>query len=180
MQPGTVQGGGKTTVGNNNLFMAYVHVAHDCIVGDQNVLANCAQLAGHVTIQNMTVLGGVCAVHQFVVVGDMAMVAGGSMLKQDLPPFCMADGFRAGLRGLNSIALQRRNISAQARVAIKNVYKIIFSDNHPTIQDAIKHVDPSDASYAEVQKFINFIRDSKRGVIRPLSAMRSGEYADET
>lgn len=178
MQPGTVQGGGKTIVGNENLFMAYVHVAHDCIVGNQNVLANGTQLAGHVTVQNMTVLGGLSAVHQFVVVGDMGMISGASMLKQDLPPYCMADGFRAYLRGLNSVALQRRNVSPEARAAIKNAYKVIFMDNHPTIDDAIAHLAKEDLNHSEIQNFISFIRNSKRGVIRPISA-KNGDIGDE-
>lgn len=168
IQPGTIQGGGETKVGHENLLMAYVHIAHDCIVGNQNVIANSTQLAGHVTIQNMTVLGGLSAVHQFVNVGDMGMVAGGSMLKQDLPPYCMADGFRAVLRGLNSVGLQRRNVSAQARNAIKNAYKIIFLDNYPTVEEAISNVTAEDLHYQEVENFISFIRNSKRGVIRPL------------
>lgn len=178
MQPGTIQGGSKTIVGDENLFMSYVHVAHDCIIGNQNVLANGTQLAGHVTVQNMAILGGLVAVHQFVVVGDMGMISGGSMLKQDLPPYCMADGFRAGLRGLNSVALQRRNVSPAARNAIKNAYKTIFLDNHPTIEDAVTHIPPEDLNYIEIQTFISFIRNSKRGVIRPLSLSRNSELND--
>ena len=179
MQPGTVQGGGKTTVGNENLFMAYVHIAHDCIVGNQNVFANGATLAGHVTVQNKAVLGGLVAVHQFVVVGDMGMISGGSMLKLDLPPYCVADGFRASLRGLNIIALQRRDVVPEVRNAIKNVYKIIFMDNHPTIEDAITQISHEDLTYPEIQSFISFIRNSKRGVIRPISSTKNGELGDE-
>ncbi|MES2614578.1 MAG: acyl-ACP--UDP-N-acetylglucosamine O-acyltransferase [Bdellovibrionota bacterium] len=179
MQPGTIQGGGKTVIGNENLFMAYVHVAHDCIIGSQNVLANGVQLAGHVTIQNMAILGGLAAVHQFVVVGNMSMLSGGTMLKQDLPPYCIADGFRSSLRGLNIVALQRRNVSPEARTAIKNMYKIIFLDNHPTVETAISQIPQEDLNHSEIQNFISFIRNSKRGVTRPQSSLKNGELSDE-
>ena len=179
MQPGTVQGGSKTVVGNENLFMNYVHIAHDCLIGNQNVLANGTQLAGHVTIQNMAILGGLCAVHQFVIIGDMSMVAGGCMLKLDLPPYCIADGFKSGLRGLNIIALQRRNISAEVRAAIKNAYKVIFLDNNPTVEEAIAQIAQNDLSYPEIQNFISFIRNSKRGVTRPIFSNKNGDTGDD-
>lgn len=179
MQPGTVQGGGFTKVGDENLFMAYVHVAHDCVVGHQNVFANCAQLAGHVTIESMTVVGGLAAIHQFVMVGKMAMVAGGCMLKKDLPPFCIANGFRAVLRGLNTVALQRRNIPPQVRGAIKKVYKILFADGNPTVEDALAHISKEDLNFPEVQYLVDFVKNSKRGVTRPLSSLKSGDDGEE-
>jgi UDP-N-acetylglucosamine acyltransferase len=179
MQPGTVTGGGKTIVGDENLLMAYVHVAHDCLIGNHNVLANGTQLAGHVTIQNMAVLGGLSAVHQFTMIGDMAIISGGARVKKDTPPYCVVDGFQAVLRGLNTIALQRRNVSLEARVAIKNAYKIIFLDGHATIQEAIAQISMQDLSYFEVQNFVTFIQNSKRGVLRPLSSSKNGELGDE-
>ncbi len=178
LQPGTIQGGGKTIIGDENLFMAYVHVAHDCIIGNQNVLANGTQLAGHVTIQNMAITGGLSAIHQFVVVGNMGMIAGGTMLKQDLPPYCIADGFRARLRGLNIVALQRRNIPQVNRNALKNVYKIMFINNNSTVDDAIAKITSSDLNYPEVQILITFIKNSKRGVTRP-SVNKNGDNGDE-
>ena len=104
--------------------MAYTHIAHDCIVGNQNVLANGTQLAGHVTVYNMTVLGGLSAVHQFVHIGDMAMLAGGSFTVKDIPPYCMSEGGRAILRGLNMEGMRRKNISTETRNAIKIAYKM--------------------------------------------------------
>ena len=179
MQPGTVQGGGKTIVGHENLLMAYTHIAHDCVVGNLNVLANGTQLAGHVTIHNMVVLGGLVAVHQFVVVGDMCMASGGSIIRKDIPPFCMADGFRAGLRGLNTVALYRRNVAPNVRSAIKNAYKIIFMENFPTIEDALRHIPEEDMKHSEIKYFTSFIRDSKRGVTRPLASSTHAEESAE-
>lgn len=166
LQPGTIQGGGKTTIGNENLFMAYSHVAHDCSVGDKNVFANGVQLAGHVTIHNMTVLGGLSAVHQFVHIGDLAMLAGGSLTVKDIPPYCMSEGGRAILRGLNMEAMRRRNISVEARNAVKEAYKIIFLKGYSTIEEALNSITHL-MSFPEVEKFASFIKNSKRGVAYP-------------
>jgi UDP-N-acetylglucosamine acyltransferase len=166
LQPGTVQGGGKTSIGDENLFMAYAHVAHDCFVGNQNVFANAVQLGGHVTIHNMTILGGLSAVHQFVHIGDMAMLSGGSFTVKDIPPYCMSEGGRAILRGLNMEGMRRRNISAEARNAVKTAYKTLFFKGHPTIDDALKSISHL-MSFPEVEKFANFIRNSKRGISHP-------------
>jgi UDP-N-acetylglucosamine acyltransferase len=166
LQPGTIQGGGITTIGNENLFMAYTHVAHDCTVGSQNVLANGVQLAGHVTIHNMTVLGGLSAVHQFVHIGDMAMLAGGSLTVKDIPPYCMSEGGRAVLRGLNMEGMRRRNISTEARNALKAAYKTFFFKGHPTIENALNSISHL-MSFPEVEKFANFIKSSKRGIAPP-------------
>lgn len=166
LQPGTVQGGGFTRIGSENLFMAYSHVAHDCIVGNQNVLANGVQLAGHVTIENMVTLGGLTAVHQFVCIGDIAMTGGGSMVSLDIPPYCLAEGNRAGLRGLNAIGMQRRQISSQARQAVKQLYKILFLENHSTVDSALACVSEDLLVYPEAKKFFEFVKNSKRGVVR--------------
>ncbi len=166
LQPGTVQGGGKTTIGNENLFMAYSHVAHDCSVGNQNVFANGVQLAGHVTIHNMTVIGGLCAVHQFVHIGDMAMLAGGSLTVKDIPPYCMSEGGRAILRGLNMEGMRRRNVSVEARNAVKTAYKTFFLKGHPTIEEALNSISHL-MNFPEVEKFANFIKNSKRGIAHP-------------
>jgi UDP-N-acetylglucosamine acyltransferase len=167
LQPGTVQGIGTTTVGNENLIMAYCHVAHDCVVGNQNVMANCTQLAGHVTVHNMTVLGGMTAIHQFVHIGNMAMTGGGSMISKDLPPFCIAEGNRASLRGLNVVALQRRGMNSEERAAVKTAYRAIFLENHPTLDVALSHIEEGIKKHAPVAHFIEFIQSSKRGVMRP-------------
>lgn len=165
LQLGTVQGGGRTVIGNENLLMAYVHVAHDCVVGNQNVIANGTQLAGHVTIHNMAVIAGLTAIHQFVHVGDLAMTGGGSMVVQDIPPFCIAEGNRANLRGLNVIGMQRRGMDAAVRDAVKKAYKIIFSS--PTLDAALEQIDNALLKHPQVEKFVHFIKNSTRGVARP-------------
>lgn len=173
LQPGTVQGGGKTCIGNENLLMAYSHVAHDCMIGNSNVIANGVQLAGHVTIDNMVTLGGLTAVHQFVHIGDMVMTGGGSMVILDIPPYCIAEGNRASLRGLNLIAMQRRHVSSEARDMIKKVYKVIFLETHPTVDLALAKISDDALAYPEVKKFIEFIQLSKRGIARPQNSKGS-------
>jgi UDP-N-acetylglucosamine acyltransferase len=165
LQPGTIQGGGKTTIGNENLFMAYTHVAHDCIVGNQNILANGTQLAGHVTLHNMTVIGGLSAVHQFVHIGDMAMLAGGTLASKDIPPYCMSEGgiSTIALRGLNFEGLRRRNVTIDARHALKEAYKKIFLRNCATIEEALLSISHL-MHIPEVVNLTNFIKNSKRGV----------------
>lgn len=106
--PGTIGGGSKTIIGSNNLFMGYTHVAHDCIIGDNCIFANVATLAGHVECGDSVVVGGLTPVHQFCKLGSYAMVGGGSVVTQDIPPFCLAEGNRAILRGLNLTGLRRR------------------------------------------------------------------------
>ncbi len=166
LQPGTIQGGGKTVIGSQNLFMAYSHVAHDCVVGNQNVIANAVQIAGHVTIDNMAIIGGLCAIHQFVHIGDLAMLGGGSATVKDIPPYCVSEGNRAILRGLNIEGMKRRNISPEARSAIKTAYKIMFLKGHPTLDQAFNEIGTL-IQIPEVEKFINFIRTAKRGISHP-------------
>jgi UDP-N-acetylglucosamine acyltransferase len=168
LQPGTVQGGGKTVVGNGNLFMAYTHVAHDCIVGNENVFANAAQLAGHVVIENQAVLGSMSALHQFCRMGSLAMTGAGSMVAQDIPPFCMVHGDHAVLRGLNLVALRRRGLSNEAIAAVKTATKIIFWGKFPTVDAALaKCVEEGLLNHPPVVQLIDFVKSSRRGVCRP-------------
>lgn len=166
LQPGTIQGVGKTVIGNQNLFMAYSHVAHDCVVGSMNVIANAVQIAGHVTIDNMAIIGGLCAIHQFVHIGDLAMLGGGSVTVKDIPPYCISEGNRAILRGLNVEGMKRRNISPETRAAIKNAYKIMFLKGHPTLDAGYQEIGNL-IQIPEVEKFITFIRNAKRGITHP-------------
>ncbi|WP_292661160.1 acyl-ACP--UDP-N-acetylglucosamine O-acyltransferase, partial [Nitratifractor sp.] len=122
LNPGTEGGGGLTSIGNGNLLMAYVHIAHDVRIGDGCILANAATLAGHVTLGDHVVVGGMTPIHQFVHVGDYAMVAGASALSQDIPPYCLAEGNRAVLRGLNLTGL-RRNVERKTVDALKSAYR---------------------------------------------------------
>jgi UDP-N-acetylglucosamine acyltransferase len=176
LQPGTVQGGGQTVVGDGNLFMAYTHVAHDCMIGNENILANGVQLSGHVTIGNRAVLGGLCGVHQFCRIGNYAMAAAGSMVAQDLPHFCMAQGDRAYLRGLNIVGLRRGGVVASAVAAVKAAYKLIFLSGAPTVDAAIEMCREQGLLEVEVVKsMVEFLRTSQRGVMRPSGEMEASE-----
>lgn len=125
---GTTTGHAETVVGDNNLFMAYSHVAHDCVVGNGNVFANSATLAGHVTVQDNVILGGLVAIHQFATIGSYAMLGGGTLVGLDIPPYMIATSGKrdAKLRGLNLIGLKRRGFSDEAISNLKKAYKILL------------------------------------------------------
>lgn len=175
LQPGTVQGGGKTIIGDRNLFMAYSHVAHDCIIGSDNIFANAVQLSGHVTVENQAVLGGMSAVHQFCRIGDLAMLGGGAMLVKDAPPFSLVQGDHASFRGLNIVGLRRRGYSSADVEAIKQTYQILIRSPRPTLEESLAAVEagPGDqnpgkdlADPAVIAKIVSFFRASERGVVR--------------
>ena len=123
---GTSWSQGKTTIGNNNFFMAYSHVAHDCNIGNHVILANAATLAGHIAIEDYAIVGGLVGVHQFVRLGCHSIIGGGSGVNKDVPPYMMANGQRAKLYGLNTTGLQRHHFSEEALTNLKNAYRIIF------------------------------------------------------
>jgi UDP-N-acetylglucosamine acyltransferase len=161
INPGTDGGGSITKIGNNNLLMGYVHLGHDVIMGDNCILANGATLAGHVELGNFVVVGGLTPVHQFVHIGDYAMVAGASALAQDIPPYCMAEGNRAVLRGLNLTGL-RRNIPREEIDQLKSAYRELFEQGQPLQEVATKLFETSEAQ--SVKNICNFIINSKRGI----------------
>ncbi|MDD6056239.1 MAG: acyl-ACP--UDP-N-acetylglucosamine O-acyltransferase [Helicobacter sp.] len=161
INPGTQGGGGKTIIGSNNLLMAYVHIAHDCIIGDSNILANGATLAGHITLGSHINIGGLTPLHQFVKVGDYAMIAGASALSQDIPPFCMAEGNRAVIRGLNLHRL-RKNFEHHEVDRIHNAYKKLFFSNAP-IKEIAQEILESESDL-NVAKMCEFIINSTRGI----------------
>jgi UDP-N-acetylglucosamine acyltransferase len=142
--------------------MGYVHIAHDCIVGDRCILANAATLAGHVELGDNVVVGGMTPIHQFVKVGDYAMIAGASALSQDVPPYCMAEGNRAKLRGLNLTGLRRRLENRSDINAIKSAYKELFESNKPLIENAKEILEQDINEY--VKSLCEFIINSKRGI----------------
>lgn len=164
---GTVTGHAETVVGNGNLFMAYSHVAHDCIIGNGIVMANVATLAGHVTVEDNVILGGLVAVHQFSTIGAYAMIGGGTMVGLDILPYTIATpGKRdAKLRGLNLIGLKRRGFSDEAITNLKKAYKTLFMADLK-IADAIDRIKNEITACAEVDKMISFIENSKRGICR--------------
>jgi len=133
---GTEGGGGITRIGDKNLFMVYTHVAHDSRIGNQCIFANSVAIAGHVHIDDFAVLGGLSAVHQFCRIGTMAMIAGGAMVVQDVPPFCMVHGDRATPNGLNVVGLRRAGVTGEQLTAIKSMYRLLYSENL-TVEDAI-------------------------------------------
>jgi UDP-N-acetylglucosamine acyltransferase len=161
INPGTKGGGSVTKIGNNNLLMGYVHLGHDVIMGDNCILANGATLAGHVELGNHVVIGGLTPVHQFVHIGDYAMIGGASALAQDIPPFCLAEGNRAVLRGLNLTGL-RRKIDREEINALKVAYRELFEQGQPLQEVAQRLFEESDSE--KVKQLCKFIKTSKRGI----------------
>lgn len=159
--PGTEGGGRITRVGSHNLFMGYVHLGHDVIIGDHCILANAATLAGHVELGDYVVIGGMTPVHQFCKIGDFAMVAGGAALVQDLPPFCLAEGNRARLRGLNLTGL-RRHVERKEIDPLKQAYKALFEQGNPLSETAQSLLDTSE--FKLVKQLAQFVLDTKRGI----------------
>ncbi|MBN1385320.1 MAG: acyl-ACP--UDP-N-acetylglucosamine O-acyltransferase [Elusimicrobia bacterium] len=161
---------GITQIGNDCLFMAYSHVAHDCIVGNEVIFANNATLAGHVEVGDFSVIGGIVAIHQFVRIGRYAMLGGGAMVPLDVPPFCQVQGDRAKLVGLNIVGLKRHKFGEKQINEIKSAYKTIFTSGL-TVAEAIDQLDASNPS-KEVKEFIDFIKNSKRGITRPANIVK--------
>ena len=165
LQPGTVTGIGETVIGNDNLFMAYCHVAHDCVVANRVIMANGSTLAGHVEVESFAILGGLSAVHQFTRIGESVMLSGGAMVGQDVPPYTIAAGDRARLRGLNIVGLRRRGFSDETLGQIKKAYKIlVFSKLR--LEEALGRIRSELAVGPEILHFVEFIEKSERGICR--------------
>lgn len=161
----SVGGDGVTTIGDNNFLMAYVHIAHDCKVGNHIIMANAATLGGHVVVEDYAVIGGLTAVHQFTRIGAYAMVGGFSGIGQDIPPYTVASGARARLFGLNTVGLKRHGFSDSTIEELKKVYKIFFKEKK-TLEAAIKKVQEELPYTAEIKYFVEFIQNNKRGICR--------------
>lgn len=164
---GTVTGHAETVLGSNNLMMAYSHVAHDCVVGNGNVFANAATLAGHVTVQDNVILGGLVAIHQFVTIGSYSMLGGGTLVGLDIPPYMIATSGKrdAKLRGLNLIGLKRRGFSDEAISNLKKAYKTLFMAGLKQA-DAIAKIRAEIVGCVEVETLLAFIEKSERGICR--------------
>ncbi|MCB9229868.1 MAG: acyl-ACP--UDP-N-acetylglucosamine O-acyltransferase [Deltaproteobacteria bacterium] len=162
---GTQDGGGRTVIGSGNLFMVNTHIAHDCIVGDRCIFANGVSLGGHVLVQSEAVIGGHVAVHQFVRIGQLAMLAGGAIVVQDVPPFVMVHGNHASPGGLNLTGLRRSGRNRERIRSIKAMYKILYHSGK-SLQDALElincELEPSD----DLTVFTEFCRHSGRGLCR--------------
>jgi UDP-N-acetylglucosamine acyltransferase len=162
---GTTHDQGVTRVGSDGLFMAYTHVAHDCEIGDNVVLANCASMAGHVQIGDWVQLGGLCAIHQFVKIGAHAFVAGGAMVRQDVPPFIMVAGYPAEPQAVNAEGLKRRGFSAEQIRHIRDAYRILYR-SELKLTDALEQLRALVPTQPEIRDFVAFIEGSTRSLVR--------------
>ncbi|MCD6460775.1 acyl-ACP--UDP-N-acetylglucosamine O-acyltransferase [bacterium] len=163
MNIGTEGGGGITKIGDNNLFMVGSHIAHDCIFGNNIIVANLGTLAGHITVGDRAIIGGVVAIHQFCKIGEMAIIGGCSKVVQDIPPFMMADGHPALVRGINLIGLKRKGFDRETILRIKKAHKILFRSKMNTSK-AVEDLKNELGSYEEIKSIINFIELSSRGI----------------
>lgn len=165
---GTPGGNGVTTLGNQNLLMAYVHIAHDCTVGNQAIMANAATLGGHVEIGNRATIGGLTAVHQFTRIGDYAYIGGMSGVSKDVPPYVIMAGIRNQMKvsGINRIGLKRSGFSPEAIKNLIRAYKIIFRTPELLLQEALNRALEENPGSEEVAHLVEFFRTSKRSVVR--------------
>ena len=161
---GTITGHGETVIGNDNLIMAYVHVAHDCIVGDRTVFSNGASLAGHVRVGDHAILGGFTLVHQFSVIGAHAFTGMGTALNRDLPPYTIASGNYARAIGINKEGLKRRGFTPEAIRALSQAFKLLVRGRDRN--NALVEVQVLADEFPEVRSFVEFIENSERGVVR--------------
>ena len=162
---GTVQDEGLTALGNDNWIMAYVHIAHDCRIGDNTIFANNASLAGHVRIGDYAILGGFTLVHQFCAIGCHALTAFGSGISKDVPPYITVGGSPARAYGLNMEGLRRRGFSPESRMALKRAYKILYRENR-SFEDALAQLRQQAATDPDVAVLTEFLENQTRGIVR--------------
>jgi len=155
---------GKTAIGQRCFIMTYVHIAHDCVIGNDVILANGIQMAGHVTVEDRAIVSGLVPIHQFVRIGTYAFVGGGSRVNQDVPPFTKAVGNPVHLYGLNSVGLQRAAFSPDVKLALKRAYRLLFNSDL-TVSQGIARARLELPQVPEVEKFLSFIEASQRGVM---------------
>jgi len=162
---GTVQDRGVTSLGDDNWIMAYVHIAHDCRIGNQTIFANNASLAGHVTIHDYVILGGFTLVHQFCSLGAHSLTAFGSGISLDVPPYVTVGGSPAKAHGLNMEGLRRRGFSEESRKLLKQAYKTLYREGN-SLQDAIAILKKRAQDCAELQLLVTFLEQQTRGIVR--------------
>jgi UDP-N-acetylglucosamine acyltransferase len=155
--------GEKTVVGSNNHILAYSHLAHNVTIGNNIIMSNVATLAGHVTVEDCAVIGGLVAIHQFCRIGRMSMIGGCSKVVQDVPPFMLADGNPAETRTINKTGMERQGISEAAQVALRQAYKILFREGL-TIPNALTRIEKESPALPEVKYLVDFVRTSERGI----------------
>lgn len=161
----------ETVIGDNCLLMAYVHIAHDCILGNNVILVNGASLAGHIVIDDWAIVGGMSGVHQFVQIGSHAFIAGGGMARKDVPPFCKAGREPLAFAGVNSIGLRRRGFSNERINAIQDIYRIIFLRGR-NITQSVKYIEANVASTPDRDEILTFIAKSQRGIMKGFNRMK--------
>lgn len=157
--------GDFTRVGARCLLMAYCHVAHDCQVGNEVIIANCGTLAGHIQIADQVIIGGLSGAHQFVRLGRMCIIGGCSKVVQDVPPFMLADGHPLAVRGLNKIGLERRGVAPEAQAILKQAYRLLYRQQLTTAQ-ALERMATELPTCAELEELLAFVRTSERGITR--------------
>lgn len=162
---GTKQDRGVTAIGNDNLFMAYTHVAHDCVIGNHVIMANGASLAGHVHIDDHAILGGFTLVHQFTQIGQLSFSAMGSAITQDIPPFVMVGGRPTRPHGINSVGMERNGCSPEVIRLIRKAYKILYKSNLK-LEDAIEEMEDIAGECEELSNMVSFLRNVTRGILR--------------
>jgi len=162
---GTLQDHSLTKIGDDNLFMAYTHVAHDCIVGNRVIMANGASLAGHVHLGNNAILGGFTLVHQFTQIGEYSFSAMGSAVTQDIPPFVMVGGRPTRPHGINSVGMERNGVSPEVIRKIRKAYKILYKSNF-RLEDAIEEIEDLAGESDEISMMVSFLRNVTRGLLR--------------
>ncbi len=165
MHRGTLQDHGLTQIGSDNLFMAYTHVAHDCIIGDHVIMANGASIAGHVHLGDHAILGGFTLVHQFTQIGAFSFSAMGSAITQDIPPFVMVGGRPTRPHGINSVGMERHGISPDVVRQIRKAYKILYKTNM-RLEDAIEEMEDLAGESKELSDMVSFLRNVTRGILR--------------
>lgn len=162
---GTVSGGGLTSVGSDNLLMAYIHIAHDCRIGNHAIFSNNASLAGHAHVGDYVILSGFTLVHQFCAIGDYAFTGMGSAISKDVPPYLMISGNPAAPHGLNKVGLKRRGFSEQQIRNLIQVYKILYRQGL-SLEEASQQITEMAKTNDEVVRFSEFLQNSKRSIIR--------------
>jgi len=160
-----VQDAGVTRIGNDNWIMAYVHIAHDCQIGNQTILANSSQVAGHVHLEDWAILGGHVGVHQFCRVGAHSMIGAGAIVLQDVPPYVMAAGNPAAPHGINAEGLKRRGFSPEALAALKRAYRALYRSGMK-LEEAREKLAQDAEAHPEIQPILDFLAVSKRGIVR--------------
>jgi len=161
----------ETVIGDNTLIMAYAHIAHDCVIGNNVIMANASMLAGHISVDDWAIVGGMAAVHQFVHIGTHAMVSGGSLVRKDVPPYTKAAREPLSYVGVNSIGLRRRGFNMETINQIQNIYRVIYLKGY-NVSQAVEIIEAELPATPERDEILSFIANSSRGIMKGYSKVR--------